>query len=287
MVREIVSATILAAALTASMGWARAPEIEVLKRTDKWVLNYDRDACHLIGQFGTGDAMLAARFTRYQPSTHFDLALYGDRLGGERTDAKIDFGIGKPISAEGMGGKAGKLNAVFFPGMRLDGWSGVSRADVAPELSPAQEAATTGMTVTIRGKRPVRLDFGHLGKAMAQMRDCTTDLVRQWGYDPAVQAALTRKVEPTDSPQKWLRSTDFPTTAKWSGSDGIVQFRLDVDAEGKIAGCYILARTSPDLFADVTCDAIKRRAKLEPALDAQGKPVRSYFVQKVLWKAAS
>jgi hypothetical protein len=67
------------------------------------------------------------------------------------------------------------------------------------------------------------------------------------------------------------------------GFNGIVQFRLDVDAAGKITGCHVLHRTKPDLFADLTCRSITRRAKLEPALDAEGKPVRSFSVHKVLW----
>jgi TonB-like protein len=287
MFRRIGSIAI-AGSLLASSGWARAPDPSVLKRTEKWVLDYDRDACHLVAQFGEGDSLVAARFTRYEPGTSFVLAVYGNRLRGleNRVEAKIDFGAGQPIAADGMSGRSGKLSAVFFTSMRIDGWHGKAQDEARPDILPAQEAAVTGMTVAIRGKRLLRLDFGSFGKPMEQMRDCTANLVRHWGYDPAVQAALTRPVKPVEAPQKWLRSSDFPTTAMWSGANGIVQFRLDVDPDGKVTGCYILARTSPDLFADVTCNAITRRAKLQPALDAQGKAVRSYFVQKVIWRAA-
>lgn len=286
MFREIGSVAI-AGALLMSAGWARAPETEVLKRSEKWLVDYNRDACHLVAQFGSGDTMVAARFTRYEPGTRFDLSLYGNRLRSldNRVGAKIDFGMGKPVTAQGMTGNAGKLDAVFFSSMRLDGWERKSEDEAWPDILPAQESAVTGMTVDIRGKRRFRLDFGSLGKPLAQLRDCTTNLVRHWGYDPDVQATLSRPVRPAESPQKWVRDSDYPGKASMLGHNGIVQFRLDVDPQGRVAGCYILARTSPDDFADVTCSAITRRAKLLPALDAQGKPVRSYFVQKVLWKA--
>jgi hypothetical protein len=70
-----------------------------------------------------------------------------------------------------------------------------------------------------------------------------------------------------------------------NGHNGLVQFRLDVDPGGKVAGCFILSRTSPDDFADITCRAMTRRARLQPALDAKGKPIRSYYVNKVIWLA--
>lgn len=284
-----VGAALFAGALLVSAGSARDKEPETLRRTEQWVANYDRDACHLVARFGTGDAMVAVRFTRYQPGTSFDLALYGKRMRSSdvTSRATLDFGLGGGSAAVGgVNGNAGKLDAVFFSGLRLDRWQRKSGEDVPPVISPGQEAAVTGVTVAIRGKRPFRLDFGSLGKPMEQMRACTTDLVRDWGYDPDVQASLTRPPAPIDSPQKWMSDSDYPGMSAALGHNGIVQFRLNVDAQGKVAGCFILARTSPDDFADITCRAMTRRARFTPALDAQGKPVRSFFISKIFWKAS-
>jgi protein TonB len=118
---------------------------------------------------------------------------------------------------------------------------------------------------------------------MAQLRACQTDLLKSWGYDPAVQTTLTRPARPTSTAASWLKPDDYPAGAISLGQNGIVQFRLDVDADGKILGCHVLARTSPDVFADTTCRAVTRRATLVPALDAGGKPVRSFYVAKVRW----
>jgi TonB family protein len=112
------------------------------------------------------------------------------------------------------------------------------------------------------------------------------NLVKSWGYDPVEQAAALRPVSPITSPGTWLSGNDYPLNAVMNGHSGLVQFRLDVDAEGKVLGCFILSRTSPDDFADTTCRAMIRRARLQPALDAQGKPIRSYFVGKVVWLAS-
>lgn len=287
MSRWRIALALVAAIPAVAMAKDREPE--ALKRTDKWLLEYDRDACHLYAQFGEGDAAVVARFTRYEPGDWFDFSLYGKRFraGDVRTEAKIDFGLkGTPVEEPVAYGSAGKLPAAFLSSVRLDGWERGKEPEVPPRVTPGQEATVTGTTVAIRGKRPFRLEFGSLAKPLAQMRDCADNLVRSWGYDPEVQAALLRPASPLVSPGTWLSSSDYPIGAVWMGQNGIVQFRLDVDADGKVAGCYVLARTSPDVFADSTCRAVSKRARLQPALDAKGKPVRSYYVQKVSWQVA-
>lgn len=278
------------AAAVPGVATAKDREPEVLTRTGKWVLEYNRDACHLFAEFGEGDAQVVARFTRYQPGDGFDLALYGKRFRtvDVRSEAKIDFGLADaPLERNVTFGSAGKFAAAFIGSVRVDGWSPGSRPVAAPRITPEQEATVSGLAVAIRRKAPFRLTFGSLDKPLAQMRDCSANLVQSWGYDPEVQAALLRPASPLESPGKWLSVNDYPEGAVRMGHNGIVQFRLDVDAEGNVAGCYVLARTSPDDFADRTCRAVSKRAKLQPALDAKGIPVRSYFVQKVNWRVDS
>jgi len=78
-----------------------------------------------------------------------------------------------------------------------------------------------------------------------------------------------------------LNDSDYPDKSIMDGHNGLVQFRLDIDAAGAVAGCYVLHRTNPDDFADLTCRLIRQRAKFSPALDRDGKPVKSFFISKV------
>jgi hypothetical protein len=271
-------------------GLAQGNEPETLKRTGKWVVDYDNDACHLAAQFGTGDDMMIMSLTRYQPGDWFDLSLHGRKLVSTeaRREVKVDFGLGGPIvEADAVNGKAGDLPLILFGTTRLDGWKRTTPGEIAPLLSPQQEAAVSGVTVMIKRKKPFRLEFGSLAKPMEQLRTCQADLLQSWGYDPAVQATLAKPTRPVNSPAKWLSPDDYPQGAISVGHNGIVQFRLDVEADGSISGCHVLARTRPDVFADTTCRAVTRRAKLEPALGADGKPVRSFFVQKVHWQVTN
>ena len=59
------------------------------------------------------------------------------------------------------------------------------------------------------------------------------------------------------------------------------------DETGKPLGCRVLFRTNPDEFADRSCKALLQRAKFNPARDAQGKPVKSFYINTIRWMAGA
>nr|WP_294817761.1 TonB family protein [uncultured Sphingomonas sp.] len=278
---------LVALAVSGAASGEREPDM--LPLSGKWVANYDRDACQLAAQFGEGDKSVVAIFTRYQPGDSFDLTLAGKRLRNSEptVDAKVDFGIRSDPEHEVMQGNLGGKPAIFFRSLRLDGWEGKEGSE-PPKITPEQEKSVTGVTVSIQGRKPLRLVVANgFAKPMAALRTCMDDLLKSWGYDPAVQATLRQSVTPSASPASWIRDGDYPIAAIWGGHSGFVQFRLDIDPQGKIAGCHVLARTSPDDFADTTCRLLTKRASFKPALDGDGKPVRSYFISRVRFMMGS
>jgi TonB family protein len=262
---------------------AQDAAIEALPFKGNWVARYDRDACSLSAQFGEGDNGVIASFARYQPGDNFDLTLIGKRLGfpGAAGEADLDFGTKPYRKRDVMVGTMGSTPAIFFKSIRFDGWEWKEAVD-PPAVTREMEKGVTGVTVSLKGRKPFRLVVVKgFGNPMVALRACMDDLIKTWGYDPAVQAALSRRVTPRTSPGSWIKNDDYPMMAIRKGASGLVQFRLDVDPKGKVAGCYILARTSPDEFADTTCRIMTKRARLDPAIDAGGKPVRSFFVSSV------
>ena len=259
-------------------------EPEELKLQGKWVADHDTDACHLIAQFGTGEDAVYARFTRYDAGDGFDLDVISKRLRSydAQSDAKLDFGLReRPVRQRVLRGSVGERAAVYFRRLHLNG----EPPEGAEAPPPAElEKRVSRITVSVTGSRPFRLLFPSLEKPMAAMRTCITGLISSWGYDPAAQAALSRRATPVGSPGNWFGPDDYPAGARQGGHNGSVQFRLDIDPAGQIVGCHILARTSPDEFADRTCALITRRGKFTPALDAAQRPVRSYYINRVQWQ---
>lgn len=260
--------------------------IEELPRTAPWVARFDENACHLIGQFGTGKEQVSIRLSRYAADDSFDLTLYGDRFS--TTDAFVQGGVtfspeSKIVKGDLIAGTVGKTSMLIVGRTRLDGWRRAKETDEAPVVSPSAESEVSSLDFQIGGRRRVRLLTGSMGKPMVTMRSCMDGLIKHWGFDPVVEATLSRRLTAIGSPGSWLNSSDYPKDALDGGHNGIVQFRVDVDATGKVEKCNVLAATKPSDFELATCKGISKRARFVPALDAKGAAVRSFYVNTVKW----
>lgn len=263
--------------------------IEELRHAGPWTANFDTNACHLIGQFGTDKAAVSIRITRYAPADAFDLSLLGERF--RRFELHLRGGVSfdpsaKITKSDILAGTVGKLPMVIVGRTRLDNWRAANESDIPPVITPAMEAAVKSLDFEIGYRKRVRLLTGSMGKAMATMRSCMDGLVKTWGFDPAVEATLSRPLQPLRSPATWLVSSDYPDGALSQGHSGIVHFRVDVDTSGKVESCHVLSATKPSDFELATCRGITKRARFEPALDAKGQPVRSFHVNTVRWLTA-
>lgn len=257
-----------------------------LVRQGGWEINYDTDACNVFGVFGTGDQQTILGITRFGPGDRFDVGLIGRPLLSRdpQTPIELGYGTAPPVWWPGTAGRAaGKLPMIMISGQRLDGWYPAKADAQPPAITPALEASVRAITFKLRGGKRYQLETGSLAKPMEAMRACVKDLVKSWGYDPAVQETLSRPAIPLSNPDMWFRTADFPMHAAMQGHNGSVQARLDVDAAAKVTGCHVLRRTNPDEFADITCEVLNKRARFSPALDAAGKPVKSFYMLKLQW----
>lgn len=293
MLRSLALATI-AFALTASPVLAAEKAQIPLSKNSKWELNYDDDACHLMARFGEGDQSTTMKLTRTSPGDDFELTLFSQMLkfGGILMPMEIEIGdLPTPYRREGVAlttNSTPKNYAVMIGRIRLDGWDYPRNPKgpfARPNVSVAQEAAVTSLSFKPPGGKWYRLMTGPMDAPMAAMRTCLDDLQRFWGFDPKVEAGLTRRAAPTGNPGSWIGTSDFPNKALMAGNNGYVRFRLDVDAAGQVTGCRILFRTKPDEFADHSCRLLMKRAKFIPALDAAGKPVKSYYISQIRWQS--
>lgn len=273
----------------ASVSEAREPL--VLTRTGPWILNENEDSCDLVGQFGANDQQIIMKMVRFQPGDPFYLTFYGKpmRTNAPRSFLSMAFGPGQePTRRETLNGNAGGTP------LRIVGrWQLVGGKETRPvgeddpaaptPITPEQEIAIRYLDLTPFPGRTYRLETGSMGATMAALRTCMDKLVSTWGFDPAQQAALSRPATPLGNPGDWITSLDYPSALLSLRASGIVHFRLDIDETGSVAGCHVQTTTKPAGFDDPSCRLIQQRAKFDPALDAAGQPVKSYYVSQVRW----
>lgn len=294
----------IAAAVAVSSQASLASEpFTVLEPRSSWNLDYADDSCRLMRIFGEGDDATAFYIERYGPGDGFAMVVAGKLVRKvaareDRDDYDLQFGPYEKAreQAASLGDLGQYKPALIMTGVafaddekiKRPSYSQFDPADYAgatrpfeQKISIEREAQIEWLDIARDGRAPLRLALGPMGPPMAAMRKCTNDMAQAWGIDLAAHQQLTRPVVPTDNPGSWLNSNDYPRALLARGIQGLVQLRLSVGADGVPTQCHIQRSTRPQEFDDISCKRLLQRARFEPALDAQGKPIASFYRQAI------
>lgn len=251
-----------------------------------WAMDYAADSCRLARRFGSGDDSIFFYIERFAPSAGQFVLVAGNPLARLRgKSVGLRFSPDGPISDKLVfWGKHGEFDpALIAPSVWLVEKPENEDEDLAGlgpfsrRVTPEREKAIDAVDV-VASKRPaVRLALGSMGPAFAAMRKCTDELVTHWGLNVEAHRHLTRAAVPKGNPGKWVSSEDYPTEAIRKGAQGVIPFRLIVGEDGVPTDCRLQRPTEPAEFNEVVCRILMKRARFEPALDASGKPIKSYW----------
>ena len=290
-------ATCVLAAATPAAAQDRAPV--VLSPSSEWAMEYADDSCRLARMFGTGESQTILYFERFEPGNSFTLLVAGAPLKARRDTARTTFHFGpagRDYDGSWTPGSFGQFDpalivssTALFPFKReQESEPHVDPSSIAQDrgrfrqwITPEQEESIRWLEIRRAGMAPVRLELGSLGAPFAAMRTCTDELLTHWGIDVAAHRDLTRAAAPKNSPARWLGPNDYPTHLLLKGAQGLVHFRLMIGPDGQPTDCVIQRSTRPEGFDQAVCRALMRKARFTPALDAQGKPVASYWLNTV------
>jgi TonB family protein len=82
----------------------------------------------------------------------------------------------------------------------------------------------------------------------------------------------------------YFSTDDYPAEALRAGAEGTVQFRLEIDTEGRVSRCN-LVRSSGNASLDArTCEVLISRARYEPARNAAGEAIPGTDEGRVTWR---
>lgn len=281
--------------LMAAQAFAKDKEPLVLSPSSKWNIDYAEDSCTLGRTFGEGENKSLLTFRRFSPSDSPRMVISGLPFKTRRNKVTYQFGIDKierdRVIFNGTRGDApalifnGQIDIVPLTEQQLlerkkayenDDFFLVEKIKPAPITDDITTLLISGLSRT-----PVLLQTGAFIKPMAALDKCIDDLVTTWGVDAEKHKSLMQPVLPTVSPQRWLNSSDYPTSLLNKGNQGIVNFRLIVTPDGEVESCHIQLSTRPVGFDEAVCQKISKRAKFKPALDAEGRPLKSFYTNTV------
>jgi hypothetical protein len=261
-----------------------------------WAMEYADEGCRLIRKFSDGKTDITLALERFSLEPALRLGLTGESLTMSRLANQIEFRWGdwKPRSSQALSSvladgrsaylfpTASLLNEPDPPAAKRKPWP--SLPDPGKPLSEqlqTEKDIASGVSVIAITKgfpAPLVLELGRMAGPIEAMQKCVDDLVASWDIDTGRFMAKSRSARPVNDPSYWVTPDDYPPKELSNYGGGVVRVRLVLDADGKIEKCMVeVAVRGP--FEQTVCGNIMARAKFAPALDAEGKPFRSYYVQ--------
>lgn len=270
---------------------AQAKPVDIAP-SSPWNVDFGADKCRLARFFGDGENRHLLFFEQYWPGDRFGMTVAGPSYkrfqSGIRTDIRFA-DAQKPFETRPFTGTVGDYGSgVIFSTLSLARDEAREAAEDAaptrvPSLDPDTARQAEFVSLRQRGDE-IRLLSGPLDEAFAVLDNCAIDLIGTWGLDVAQHRTATRL-------PRWINKEAvvkrivavYPREALNSGEQGIMRMRVTVSEQGTVEACAIIKATTTEQLESPACKAMQG-ALFEPALDANGKPMRSYFAETIVYR---
>jgi hypothetical protein len=255
-----------------------------------WTVDHAADSCALRRTFSGGEDTASLELRQFMPGDSFDITIGSDTLWRTRGAPHIrhrpdeDWLDPPRPSFLGNGDWHGvRFNDSLRPAPSMP--SGEAWPAWPDEDRDAREAAVTELAVAGSFERQLTLQTGGMHAPMEAMRACLRELITHWGLDSSVQETLSRRVQPIEQ-RTWAQQIfdEYPVDMLRQGKSGRVQIRLMVGIDGKPTNCVAIKGPAEPSFETAACASTMRYSRFEPALDAQGQPVASYWGSTLVYE---
>lgn len=235
----------------------------------KWTVDYAPHQCVAAREFGPPNNRVALVIKPSPTSDVVQLVLVKSGLTATAIQhaAKISIGASGPIKVRQL--NYGTKKTAF----RLVNLS----PEIATTLGGADRIDWDGHGAN------VSLATGPLEKVMKTLADCRADLRGYWNIDPDKSAKLKSPLTTERPIVGYFRSEDYPRQAVKQDETGITSVVVLVDEKGAVRDCMVDGTSGIATLDAMTCIVVRERARFKPAVGEDGRPVRSYLMQRVRW----
>ena len=291
-----ILAAIVFAAAFGSARPAVAKTLE-LRPVAPWNMHYDTDSCVLRRAFGGVEQRTHLEMRRFQPGVGLQTTVATKAMRMTRRDFRYRFDPKTEWQDAVMANYvyfAEDFEGIIFTPLLIDLPFG--RKPEAKEVEQffktadleALEAEAGDQVRSITISRAFRDDLvlktGPLKAPLTALNACIDELLNHWGIDVEAHKTLTRPATPRNV-EEMGRRIPYPPKMLARRLPGIVNVRLNVDESGAVSGCHIQMDLSDPAFESATCTTLQKALKFDPALDKNGNPIASYWINRVHFRA--
>lgn len=241
----------------------------------RWEVDYGEMKCRLIRHLGTGSAGGRLEIARDWSLGGFSWVLVGGNLPIYSSATAITVTLRPSLATHQFEANPYRMD--------LRGTQGVVWSDADNRLA---DALRNDQQITVTGAKKLNLTFDLTNalSALKALEACDKDLIAGWGFDPSQQLALLVQAKPSGSPGRWVMVSDYPRADLSQKNEGTTAFLLNVGADGGVTGCRTIGSSGFPSLDKRACELLMARAAFEPAKDRDGRPVASFYLNKVRWQ---
>lgn len=263
--------------------------VEQLLPSSEWNIDFGEDSCRLARTFRSGDDEYLLFFEQSGPDTGFGMTLAGPRIRQFRqliTRLKLEEDEGYPQVSDQPGQVVGFGPAAIFSRIEIndepEDLPGDSLRSL-PQIDLA-EASTIKRVQFGHGGFALSFETGDMGPPFQALNVCAADFVRAWGLDPEKHQSFTRMA-------RWANERDvvreiqkyYTRAAQNRGEQAIIRMRVIVETDGSVSDCKLFESTETERLESKACEEMED-ARFEPALDADGVPMRSFYTTNIIYR---
>ncbi len=269
------------------LGWASlaaGPAAGQAQSVGYWQYSEGPEICRAYRAYGTGDDSILLQLRTFGPGSVVETTVAGGQVPVQPHSSRVvELGWDGKGFEQSQVGVLGSVDGIPSVTM-VTAHRSVSafafvfdRAEILTRLDPS----ATSMQLRVVGNAPRELQMGALEEPLHRLAECEARLMDKWGWGRDYAERVATPPEMRD-PQSWFyKAIIYPTVQNFTRVSSILQLRLKVDAEGKVAECVVQSSPGSSLFGSKNCTGLRKLALFNPARDAQGQPVESYFQMSV------
>ena len=260
---------VLAAASLALSGAAGAAPAS--KPTGPWTVDFGDAHCIAMRNYGTDakPVILAFKPSPIGDVIQLTVVRPGVSVEVNQYPGSITAGGLKPVPVSMLGYRApSKKSRVTVVNLQRAQFDTLRAAPTVRLWASGQ----IDQAFTLAGMEPVT---GALDKCMANLR-------KVWNIENAT-GLIKQHARQQKAPASLFRMSDYPAVALRGDDSGRVALVILIDEAGKVASCQVTATSGAASLDAQSCAVMGARARFDPALGADGKPVKSGTVTRIRW----
>lgn len=243
-----------------------------------WKIEPSDARCVAVRQYGTADQPTTLAL-KAPPTGHaLQLAIIRPayRKTSDQVGAKVD-----------LDGKIFDTYALGYP-LGYPAKSSKQSVSLMHLPSDAADAVRTArnLRLDIKGSFIDGFPLGDIGKAWTAMDACRERLRQTWNLEESGPAKVGTPPRPLVPIQGMITGMDFPRQALAKVWSGTTSFVLLIDESGKVRDCTLTETSGIAVIDSRTCAVITYKARFDPAIGVDGKPVKSAFAQRITWRVS-